>query len=61
MDKTNETYYLEIASEIMANGRIEDPEDWEEMKIELQHEFNEHNLSQEHQEEGLQAVKRHWY
>lgn len=52
---------LKIAEQIISDGRIVNQNDWEEMKIELEHEFNEMGLSKDEQEKALEKVRRAWY
>lgn len=53
---------LAIAEKIFSNGIIEDPEDWEEMKIALEFELDELGILDETtREEILSTVKDRWY
>lgn len=52
---------LKIAKQLIHDGRINNQDDWHEMKLELQHEFNERGMSKEEQEKALKTVKDQWY
>jgi hypothetical protein len=52
---------LKIAEEIFSNGRIEDPEDWNEMEIELSFEMSERDVPIEDRDLMRQTVKKAWY
>jgi len=52
---------LEIAKDLIHNGRIENTDEWEEMRLELEHELEEMELSMEEQEKALEHVKKAWY
>ena len=52
---------LEIAEYILAAGRIEDPEDWDEMEVCLSFELDERGIDGEQRTEILRIVKERWY
>lgn len=52
---------LKIADKIFSNGRIDNPEDWNEMKIELCFELDERGIEGKERKEILDTVKTHWY
>lgn len=53
---------LAIAEKIFNDGRIEDAEDWEEMKLELEFELDNLGiLTPENREQVLKVVQDYWY
>jgi len=52
---------LKIAEQIISDGRIDNQDDWEEMKLELEHELNEKGWSEDEQKKALADVKEAWY
>lgn len=53
---------LAIAEKIFNDGRIEDEDDWEEMKLELEFELdNLEILTSGIREQVLKAVQDYWY
>ena len=53
---------LKIAEEIFANGRIEDPENWDEMEVELDFELDTLGIEDpEEREIIMDTVRIKWY
>lgn len=52
---------LKIAGQIFLNGRIDDPDDWDEMEIELNFELDERGVKGEERKQALKTVKDRWY
>lgn len=52
---------LKIAEEIFADGKIDNPDDWDEMEVMLDFELNERGITGKEKEDAMTIVKEHWY
>ena len=52
---------MNMASKIFEAGRISNPEDWNEMKLEMIFAMDEAEIPEEFQEVMLDQVKKSWY
>jgi hypothetical protein len=52
---------LQVAEEIFSNGRIKDPEDWDEMKLELEAELYKGGHSPQSIKDMVRYIKELWY
>ena len=59
--KSLQSTALQIVTEIFSNGRIEDFENWFEMRLELEYEMNERKIEGDDRQAIIDTVKGKWY